>query len=321
LHKRFGDIETGIYTLANDATLDWFVAFCNSVRRHDPDLPLIVIPYDDRVERLTRLAGRYGFEMLADSHLGSLDEIGRQMSSTGLSGMFRKLSVFWGPLTHFAYLDADLVMLSSISPAIEAIIQRRADLLVFDTSPTQVYRPSLRAQFPNSLSFNAGAFAGHRGLLTVQTAEELSRLAMPLRSEFAPTGDQPFLNYCADVERWSVRQASEVIGAGLVWAGWPTERHSPFVHWAGFRLTPLMPQRRRYLEHRLAGAGLGDRVRFWTRWLARSARHPLSLALTVRNRLRAARRWRAGEAESDRSVRAARRGDPAGHDDRRRGVP
>jgi hypothetical protein len=128
LHTRFGDIETGIYTLANDVTLDWFVAFCNSVRRHDPDLPLIVIPYDDRVERLTRLAGRYGFEMFADSQLGSLDEIGRQMSSTGLSGMFRKLSVFWGPLTHFAYLDADLVMLSSINPAIEAIIQRRADL-------------------------------------------------------------------------------------------------------------------------------------------------------------------------------------------------
>ena len=42
---------------------------------------------------------------------------------------------------------------------------------------------------------------------------------MPLRSEFAPTGDQPFLNYCADVERWSVRHASDVIGAGLAEIG------------------------------------------------------------------------------------------------------
>jgi hypothetical protein len=289
-------VETGIYTLANDVTLDWFVAFCDSVRRHDPDLRLIVVPYDDRVERLTELAGRYRFEMLADSRFSALDEIGRQISPTGLSGMFRKLSVFWGPLTYFAYLDADLVMLSSIRPAIEAIAQRRADLLIFDTDPTQVYRPPLRAQFPESLSFNAGTFAGRQGLVTLERLEELSRLAMPLRSSFANTGDQPFLNYCADIERWSVRHARDVIASRLVWAGWPTHQHGPFIHWAGYRLTPFMPHRRRYLEHRLAGAGRGERMRFWARWAVRSARHPLPLALTVRNRRRARRRWRAGEA-------------------------
>jgi hypothetical protein len=186
---------------------------------------------------------------------------------------------------------------TSVRPAIEAVAERRADLLVFDTDPTQVYRPPLREQFPDSLSFNSGAFAGRLGQVTLERVEELGRLAMTLRSDFAIVGDQPFLNYCADVERWSVRHARDVIGARFVWAGWPTDRHSPFIHWAGYQLTPFMPHRRRYLEHRLAGAGLAERLRFWTRWVARSARHPLPLALTVRNRRRAARRWRAGESE------------------------
>jgi hypothetical protein len=289
-------MSSGIYTLANDATLDWFIAFCESVRRHDPDMPLVVIPYDARVRRLSRLAARYRFDVLTEEELAPLDAIGRAISPDELPGTFRKLAVFWGSLSPFIYLDADLVTVASVRPAIEAISRDVADLLIFDADASQVYTPALQARFPHSAHFNSGAFASRSGLVSPARIDALSAEAVALRSQFAIVGEQPFLNLCADVEGWRVRHARQVIPAGHVWAGWPASEHRPFIHWAGFHLNPLMPQRRRYLEYRLAGAGRRERLRFLADWTLASARDPVRLALTVRNRVRAARRWRAGEA-------------------------
>ncbi len=45
----------GIYTLANDVVYDQFIALLNSIERNvSPDIPICVIPYDDRLEKVKR---------------------------------------------------------------------------------------------------------------------------------------------------------------------------------------------------------------------------------------------------------------------------
>mgnify|MGYP006381690867 CR=1 FL=1 len=38
----------GVYCLANDLVLDWALALFESLREFAPELPLLVIPYDER---------------------------------------------------------------------------------------------------------------------------------------------------------------------------------------------------------------------------------------------------------------------------------
>ena len=55
-------MRDALYFLANDDVYDLTVAFLNSVRRAH-DLPLCLIPFDGRIERLGGLAGEYGFSI------------------------------------------------------------------------------------------------------------------------------------------------------------------------------------------------------------------------------------------------------------------
>ena len=48
----------GIYTLANDVVFDQLVAFLNSVEVNvSPDIPICIIPYDDRMEQVKKEIG------------------------------------------------------------------------------------------------------------------------------------------------------------------------------------------------------------------------------------------------------------------------
>src|SRR5436190_2240775 len=93
--------KCGVYCLANDGVLDWFIAFCESLRAHEPPsrLGLTVIPYDDSLTAVLRLQERYAFEILDDDSLGELDRIGERICPGEIGGAraFRKLASFWGP--------------------------------------------------------------------------------------------------------------------------------------------------------------------------------------------------------------------------------
>ncbi len=51
--------KLGIYCLANDKVLDWMIAFLKSLRTYEPSRKLIVIPFDENIEKLSRLANKY----------------------------------------------------------------------------------------------------------------------------------------------------------------------------------------------------------------------------------------------------------------------
>jgi hypothetical protein len=45
------EFSMGVYFSANDVVYDWAIAFLNSYRTFNPDLRLILIPFNDQCDR------------------------------------------------------------------------------------------------------------------------------------------------------------------------------------------------------------------------------------------------------------------------------
>jgi hypothetical protein len=114
-------METGIFFIANDTMYDLAVAFLNSVRIFEPLLPLCFIPYDNSCARIKELARKYNFTVFSDTALlHACDEISSRFHGATL-GQYRKLAMWEGPFSHFAYLDTDTVLLSHMQVPLQLL--------------------------------------------------------------------------------------------------------------------------------------------------------------------------------------------------------
>lgn len=265
----------GIYCLANDPVLGWFEPFVHSLRRHEPTLPIAVIPYDERTSGIRRLAPIYNFDVWDDHSLTSLDELGAHFTpgSPRRRHNFRKLAVFWGPFEQFLFLDIDIVVLDRIEPMLDVYTRSGLDLVYLDASMNSVYRTeAFRQQMVEdhgSVGWNSGTWLSRRGCTSLRAVTEVYEQAMPhLEGELMRWGEQTFLNYVSDVHGWS-RASLADLDASMPCSSWARHRavegEAPMtiVHWAGDDPSPLMPRQRDYLRHRLPTLGtLGARLRF-----------------------------------------------------------
>ncbi len=259
----------GVYTLANDAVMDWALALFESVKTIAPTIPLCVIPYDARQGLLSDRVRRFGYSYFESPEQEALQAIGERFypANEFAARGFRKLAAFEGPFERFLFLDSDAVALSSIEAILGALEIAEIDLAHFDTDLDQVYRPgALRERLVahGARGFNCGLFAGRRGALTAQRLKEtLSSLDADWSTQLVPNAEQPFLNYFADHEGLRVAAAHELL-PGHCSTCWPaTGRIEPdgadfrlrdsgrwdegwklfCAHWAGFPLVPEMPNR------------------------------------------------------------------------------
>jgi len=298
---------SGIYCLGNDRVLDWLIAFASSLRRQEPARRVILIPFDDRVERMRRFARTFGFDVFDDPVLERLDAIGRAVwpAHPQRAGIMRKLAVFAGPLERFLYLDADVVVLRPLEPYFAALGWSAADILYFRADIDEVYRPgSLRHEVP-TVGFNTGAFGGRHGVLTAAAVEPLVDRAIADMAGFADTAEQPFVNYWASLCGLATESFNELVPAMTdAWAGMRirphgddyvlddprvTERGRPvsLVHWAGYRPDFWMPLRALFLQSRLPpDLGRAARMRHQLRWLLSSFTDPAGAARELLGRLR-----------------------------------
>jgi hypothetical protein len=290
----------GLYCLANDGVIDWLIAFLRSVRAQPSmrELPITVIPYDDRLDRTMGLRDRYRFDVLDDPALGELDRLGQRVAWPPRERMphFRKLAAFWGPYEEFLFLDADIVVVDDLMPFLRLAGEDRADLLYFDHDVAQVYRAGAALPFDVRVSsgFNTGAFASRRGVLDLGELRSLAEAAEPFREAFVDVGEQPFVNFVFDTTGRTAEPFAERVpdlaaalraGLGLELAadGWRLAGANgprvPMVHWAGFTPTPWMPHKALWLEHRLAGEpGPVARGRLEARLVRLAARQALRRA-------------------------------------------
>ena len=198
--------KRGLYFLANDKVLDQALAFLNSVRTHNPEIPLCLIPYDENAERIRSLATRYNFITITDAALLSwCDQISLSFHEESCRGrgMYRKLAAWFGPFDEFLYIDLDTVVLRPVD-AVFPLLENFDAVTAYSNDPESRKFVWLDSIAPNQLisqeeidySANMGFILSHRRLLNrdivatlVPQAKELSK-HMELQCF-----DQPFNNY------------------------------------------------------------------------------------------------------------------------------
>jgi hypothetical protein len=194
-----------VYTLANDTVLHQLVALLHSLQANAGAWPVCVIPYDDRVDGVTRELARHpGVTLWEDAEvLGRWDDFAARAWHThptapalwrarrepgGLHrfGVHRRFAAFDGPFERFVYLDADVLVFASLAPFFDELSthafvtyddQFRAPRHVFDIRSPRL-EPLFGAARLDAQIFCSGVFAARRGLFDDSRREWLlERLA------------------------------------------------------------------------------------------------------------------------------------------------
>ncbi len=267
------DLSTiGVYFSANDVVYDWAIAFLNSFRTYNPNLRLILIPFDDRCEQLYQLKDKYNFELYIDSSFDRLEAIGQAFelghTPTG-PYWFRRYSAFWGPCDRFMYLDVRQLVLGDLTPLITALDRFSFDFLYYDCAINQVYEPGeFRQQLlrqGKGRGFNSGRWTAHKGLFSIEEFEQFAIAALKIRDQLNPRNtDQAFINYCCDLKPILCGHFAEVTGnicqnawvrqPGTIYqsensyrlwdyGGLDHQKQVILLHWAGYKLNAIMPHR------------------------------------------------------------------------------
>ncbi|NJO41462.1 MAG: sugar transferase [Cyanobacteria bacterium RU_5_0] len=217
----------GIYTLANDGVYDQLIALLNSIEANASHLPVCVIAYDKRLDRVQQeVATRKNVTLLNDpaifarwedfstqvwqTHLSALQTWQEQ----GISGVYR-LSCNHryvsfdpeAPFDRFMYLDADTLVLNSPDLIFDRLTQY--DFVTYDfqyKNPSHIFNiasPKLLEIFPperiNSEIFCSGCYASKRGFFPKEQRDWLVSKLAEGESEvlYMRAPNQSVLNYMA----------------------------------------------------------------------------------------------------------------------------
>jgi hypothetical protein len=289
------------------------VALLESCRLHEPDIPVVVIPFDDRIRRVRTLQNRYRFELLEHECLEALDQIAARYFSNDYTSVhkFRKFAAFWGPFEKFVFLDSDVVLLGPLSEFFDRAEASDVEFVCGEIDIDQVYVPGkLRDQMTSTgatTGFNAGFFMSSRNMLTLDQVRRLGDEGLAIRGGFVSVlGDQPFFNWCVAVSglkvqtyfdlvpdmcfsTWAMR--GPVADVNGVWRLLDTKwddfgRRMPLLHWAGYGLDLKMPNLRIFLRYRLAHATNRERAQLASYWMANSVKR---ITKALRRRVHLAR--------------------------------
>lgn len=263
-------MRRGIYITANDRVMDCAIACLNSIRAHDPAIPIMLIPYSDDYHQLAdRLQRDYGVAIYPD--LEFIRRLSSNLQDSFGPGFFarphqfRKQACWFGPFDRFLYIDTDTVVFSPIAKVLDYLDDY--DFLCYDYqhkggirnvfSPAVVEQGLFTAATLQDL-FNCGFWASKKGLLREQDLYEVFQecAAHPEYFDFSEkTSDQPIINYLIlqrVPNRFNlVRQPG---GGPGNWAGSHhfvqdgirlidpnVNKPLDYLHWAGYRIQPGCP--------------------------------------------------------------------------------
>lgn len=275
------DQRIGVFVLANDKVYEWLSAFVTSFRIYNPDLPLRLIPFDEQSSRCEALVREADGDVFRDeAAFARLENIGRTLeigkTPTGPS-WFRRFAAFDGPFDEFAYLDCRMVVLADIAGFAGAAKAFDVPLVHYDAVINQVYNNGpIRTAFCRQglgHGFSSNIWASRKGLFSLEQMEAAGEELMAVRDQMNPRNtDQFFLNYMCDSRglrachiadldsrfahsAWANDRGSIYEDAAGVWRKWDFgglqhRRQMLFLHWAGIRLHPAMPQFRLYRRFR-----------------------------------------------------------------------
>ncbi|QLE56559.1 Npun_R2821/Npun_R2822 family protein [Nostoc sp. TCL26-01] len=260
----------GIYIIANDKVTDQAIALLNSIRLHDTDTPIVMIPYDENYHHIAdTLKQYYGVQVYED--LEFIDYLSHKLHETfgtqffARPNQFRKQACWFGPFDEFLYIDTDIVVFEKIIDNLNYLAN--ADFIYCDYQHLggikNVFSPQVledKVFNENEIQdiFNGGFWGSKKNLISVDDlfASFAESAAHPEYFDFSEkTSDQPIINYMLlkrIPRRFNiVRREGKAPGN---WAGSPhfqAENHLLFdptvnqplqyLHWAGIRIQPGCP--------------------------------------------------------------------------------
>ena len=130
-----------VVVVANDPFIDYFIPFLESFREHNPDLRLIVIPFDDTTRLVRLLAPFYDFEVY-DGSFETVDRLADMLfgENERLRRRLRKLAAFDMDLDEFMYMDTDILVGMDLSPFFGHVRNGSTDLIYIASGNKWVYR-------------------------------------------------------------------------------------------------------------------------------------------------------------------------------------
>ncbi|WP_071190551.1 Npun_R2821/Npun_R2822 family protein [Trichormus sp. NMC-1] len=205
----------GICTLANDYVFDQLVALLNSIDAIlGSKIPVCIYPFDHQTQRISEEIGKRPNVFLYDDQesIQRWDEFmlaaapeKLDSSKFRLYGAHRRFCAFDGPFDKFIYLDADTLVMDSLTPVFEKLDSY--DFIVYDfqfKDISKIYNP----KSPKLLQifdqkridteiFCSGFYGAKRGTFNAETRNWLiSQINSGEREIFYEgAGEQPLLNY------------------------------------------------------------------------------------------------------------------------------
>lgn len=250
----------GIIFLANDNVYELVIAFLNSLRNAEPNLPLCLIPFDENTDAVRELTGRYNFRIYDDAkELRRCDEISRALHGSPW-GHYRKLLAWKTTFDEFIYVDVDTVILQGLSPVFQYL---SISDFILGTSRMQstrrwVWKPtitnsSILTQEQIEYAGNTALICSRRDALSLDIVEAKMEVALRLAAHMElRCFEQPLLNYLIVTSGQRYTSLTELRRSRAfpdvpaeVWAGmsggvvhggnicFPKRSNILLVHWAG----------------------------------------------------------------------------------------
>lgn len=288
-------MKRGIYTIANDDTLDRLIAMLNSIRFYDKETPICIIPYNSKIEKVRLISTKYtGVKIWEDDYF--LKELERKIQNIfgkevfHRTNQFRKQACWFGPFDQFLYLDADIVVFEKIADNLKYL--EASDFICCDYQyvngveflfTQKVLTEGAISQKETKKVFNAGFWGSKKGTITENILwETFGECAKHMEYfDFSQkVSDMPIINYLVLTKidkTFNIARDTGEKGAGT-WAGCdhfikegnklidPTiNKTLKYLHWAGIKIQPGCPYCGVWMYyHNLMGCGV-----FWgiPRWV------------------------------------------------------
>ena len=200
----------GVYIVANDKVSENAIALLSSLRLHDRDVPVYLIPFNDEYQTVaTRLAELYDVQLFPD--LAFLETLTQKISEIfprdflALPNKMRKLAAWFGPLDEFLYIDTDILFFTPVSDTLAYLDQ--ADFIWcdyhFKRGLEDVFSETVRDRQIFSESeladvFNSGLWGSRKSALSLEQLYDVLKDCAAHREYFdfsSGTTDQPIMNY------------------------------------------------------------------------------------------------------------------------------
>ncbi len=263
-------MNRGIYIIANDKVTDQAIALLNSIRLHDTETPIVMIPYDDNYHNIANtLSQYYGVQVYED--LDFIDRLSNKLHDIfgnkffARPNQFRKQACWFGPFDEFLYIDTDIVVFEKIIDNLNYLAE--SDFICCDYQHfggiTNVFTPKVLEEKVFTEDevkdiFNGGFWGSKKNLISENDLYEIFAecTAHPEYFDFSQkTSDQPIINYM--LLKRIPRRFNIVRREGKAPGNWggtsyfqtqgnilidpSVNQPLQYLHWAGIRIEPGCP--------------------------------------------------------------------------------